>query len=115
MKTIGVGNFTVTETMRKYVNDVLDTERISYGPYSRQFEKEFADLHGCRYGVLSNSGTSSLHVALQTLKELHSWKDGDEVIVPAVTFVATVNIVLHNRLTPVLVDVEREGDWGDWK
>ncbi len=63
-------------------------------------------MHGCKYGILSNSGTSSLHVALQALKEIHDWEDGDEVIVPAVTFIATVNVVLHNRMTPVFVDVE---------
>lgn len=103
---IGVGTFRTTERMRTYVNDVLDTGRISYGPYSRAFEQQFATLHGCRFAVLSNSGTSSLHVALQTLKELHGWADGDEVLVPAVTFVATVNVILHCRLTPVLVDVE---------
>src|SRR3712207_6174410 len=71
----------------------------------RRFEQEFAELHGCRFGVMSNSGTSSLQVALQALKERHGWEDGDEVIVPAVTFVATSNIVLHNRMTPVFVDV----------
>ena len=63
-------------------------------------------MHGCRFGVLSNSGTSALHVAVAALKEIHGWADGDEVIVPAVTFVATINVVIHNNLTPVLVDVD---------
>jgi dTDP-4-amino-4,6-dideoxygalactose transaminase len=103
---IGVGTFETTEAMRENVNDVLDTGRLSYGPYSRKFEREFSDLHGCDFGILSNSGTSALHVAVQALKEVHGWNDGDEVIVPAVTFVATANVVLHNNLTPVLVDVD---------
>jgi dTDP-4-amino-4,6-dideoxygalactose transaminase len=106
MKKIGVGTFRASKEMRKNVNDVLDTGRLSYGPYSMQFEREFSDLHDCGFGILSNSGTSALHVALQALKEVHGWQDGDEVIVPAITFVATVNIVLHNNLTPVLVDVD---------
>lgn len=105
-RRIGVGDFRTTPTIRKYVNEVLDSGRLSYGPYSRRFEKQFSELHGCQFGILSNSGTSSLQVALQTLKELHGWQDGDEVIIPAITFVATVNVVLHNRLKPVLVDVE---------
>ena len=104
--TIGVGTFTVTDRMRSLINEVLDTGRISYGPMSREFERRFALIHESPFAVLSNSGTSSLHVALQALKELHGWQDGDEVIVPAVTFVATVNVVLHNRLTPVPVDVD---------
>lgn len=106
-----VGTFVATDEMRALVNQVLDSGRLSYGPLSRRFEKEFAHMHGCSYGVLSNSGTSSLHVALQAMKELYGWQDGDEVIVPALTFVATVNVVYHCRLTPVLVDVD--GDFYD--
>jgi len=101
-----LGGFVTDHLSRHYVNDVLDTGRLSYGPYSVSFENKFATLHGCQYGVLSNSGTSSLVVALQAAKEYYGWEDGDEVIVPALTFVATVNAILHNKLTPVLVDIE---------
>lgn len=105
-KAIGLGTFNATPETYILVNQVLRSGRLSYGPLSREFEQRFAALHGCKYGVLSNSGTSSLLVALQTLKELHGWQDGDEVIVPALTFVATVNVVLQLRLKPVLVDIE---------
>lgn len=108
MRQIGLGTFEATPKARQLVNSVLDSGRISYGPMSQEFERRFAEMHGCKYGVLSNSGTSSLLVALQTLKELHGWNDGDEVIVPALTFVATVNVVLQLRLKPVLVDVEAD-------
>lgn len=101
-----VGTFVATDEMKVLINQVLETGRLSYGPLSRQFEKEFSYRHGCAYGVLSNSGTSSLHVALQAMKELYGWQDGDEVIVPALTFVATVNVIYHCNLTPVLVDIE---------
>ena len=107
-KTIGVGTWECSDKERKLVNEVLDSGRLSYGPMSKRFEAEFASVHDSDYAVLSNSGTSSLQVALQAMKEIHKWKDGDEVIVPAVTFVATANIVLHNRMTPVLVDVNPE-------
>ena len=106
--TIGVGTFNVTEKMRALVGEVLDTGRITYGPMSQEFERRFAKMHQAYFAVLSNSGTSSLQVALQTLKEIHHWRDGDEVIVPALTFVATVNVVLHNDLKPVLIDVDPE-------
>lgn len=106
MRHIGTGTVTISPLARQYVNDVLDKGWLSYGEYSRRFEQEFATLHGCKYGILSNSGTSSLLVALQAMKELHGWKEGDEVIVPALTFVATVNIVLQSGLKPVLVDAE---------
>jgi perosamine synthetase len=106
MRHIGIGTFKVTDKMRACVNDVLDDARLSYGWYSRALEHEFANLHECEYGVLSNSGTSSLQVALQALKEMRGWQDGDEVLIPAVTFVATANIVIHNRMKPVPVDVD---------
>lgn len=105
-RTIGVGTFTATVRTKELVLEALASGRISYGPLSRRVEAEVSRLHGRQFGVLSNSGTSSLQGALQALKELRGWQDGDEVIVPSVTFVATVNVVLHNRMVPVLVDVE---------
>lgn len=105
-RQVPVGSFVATPRMRELVNQVLDSGRISYGETSMAFERMFATAHDCRYGILSNSGTSSLHVAVQALKELYGWPDGAEVLVPASTFVATVNVVLHNNLTPVFVDIE---------
>jgi dTDP-4-amino-4,6-dideoxygalactose transaminase len=103
---IGVGTLTINERAKRLVLEALDNGRLSYGPLTQQFEAEFARRHGCRFAVMCNSGTSALQIALQAMKERHGWTDGDEVIVPAITFVATVNIVLHNRLQPVLVDVD---------
>jgi len=105
---IGVGTFSTSDKMRAYVNAVLDSGRLSYGEFSQRLEHRFAQLHNCEFAVLSNSGTSSLQVAIQALKEMRGWKDGDEIIVPAITFVASVNVILHNNMTPVLVDVERD-------
>lgn len=106
MDTMTLGTFVATDEMRALVNQVLDSGRLSYGPLCREFEKGFARAHGVSFGVLSNSGTSSLQVALQAMKELYGWQDGDEVIIPATTFVATANIVYHCKMTPVLVDVD---------
>ena len=103
---IGVGTMNISPRARALLNEVLDSNRLSYGPMTRAFEARFARAHGCRFGVLSNSGTSALLVALAALKELHGWADGDEVILPAVTFAGTANIVFHARMRPVLVDVD---------
>lgn len=102
---VSVGDLRIGPKERSYVNEVLDSSRLSYGPFSQRFESLFASLHDCKYAVFCNSGTSALHIALAALKERHGWQDGDEVIVPAVTFIATSNIVLHNHMTPVFVDV----------
>jgi len=105
-KPITVGHFAFTPKARRYVREIMKSGRLSYGPFSQRFEAEFARLHNCAFAAFMNSGTSALHVALQAMKEQGGWKDGDEVIVPAQTFVATVNIVIHNRLKPVFVDVD---------
>ena len=106
--SVGVGTLRVGPRGRRYVQEALLANRLSYGPFTRRFEALFARLHGCRHAAFCNSGTSALHVALQALKEKYRWKDGDEVLVPAVSFVATANVVLHNRLSPVFVDVRQD-------
>jgi perosamine synthetase len=106
--SIGVGTLQLNDKSKKNVMTVLESNRLSYGPFSKRFESEFSNIHGCKYGVLSNSGTSSLQVALAALKEKFGWADGDEVLVPAVTFIATSNIVIHNNMKPVFVDVEKD-------
>jgi len=103
---LGVGTLTLGASERRNVMEALRNKRLSYGPFSQRFEREFAALHDSRFAVFSNSGTSALHIALAALKERHGWKDGDEVLVPSVTFVATANVVLHNGMTPVFVDVD---------
>lgn len=102
----GLGDFKTTQKIEAYILDVLKTGRLSYGPYISRFEKAFAGLHGARFGIMTNSGTSALLVALQTLKIHHGWENDDEVIIPATTFIATANIVVHSRMKPVFVDVE---------
>jgi dTDP-4-amino-4,6-dideoxygalactose transaminase len=88
------------------VNDALNSNRLSTGKYIHAFESEFARRHDCGYAVMCNSGTSALHIAVAVLKETQGWHDGDEILVPAVTFIATSNVVLHNHLKPVFVDVD---------
>ncbi|MHC4213352.1 MAG: DegT/DnrJ/EryC1/StrS family aminotransferase [Planctomycetota bacterium] len=103
---ITLGDWNATDLTREKINDVLDRGRLTYGPVQQEFERRFARLHNCKHAILSNSGTSSLQVAIQAMKIMYRWNDWDEVIVPATTFVATVNAILHNNLTPVLVDVD---------
>ncbi len=105
-KQIGVGGLRLGLREKWEVLKVLNSNRLSYGPYSEKFEKDFASLHDCRYASFCNSGTSALHIALAALKEKYGWSDGDEVLVPAITFIATSNVVLHNNMRPIFVDVD---------
>jgi dTDP-4-amino-4,6-dideoxygalactose transaminase len=90
---------------KAYLAQVIDSNRLSYGPFSQRFESLFAQLHDCKFAIFCNSGTSALHLAVAALKEVHGWQDGDEILVPAVTFIATSNVILHNHMRPVFVDV----------
>src|SRR5215471_15975914 len=83
---IGVGGLVLTEREKRLVNQVLDSGRLTYGPMTKEFEEKFARRHDCTHALFVNSGTSALHLALQALKVRYGWSDGDEVIVPAVTF-----------------------------
>lgn len=105
-RQIGVGGFEISDRAKELVRDVLDSNRITSGPMMARLESEIAGLHGCRHGLMCNSGTSALQIALAALKETHGWGCGDEVLVPAVTFIATSNVVLYNDLKPVFVDVD---------
>ncbi len=76
----------------------------SKGPYVEKFEQEFRSFVGVRHGVAVSNGTVALHLALVAL----GVGPGDEVIVPDLTFAATINAVLYCGATPVIVDVDRE-------
>ena len=103
---IGVGTCELSPRVKEYVNKALDTNRLSYGPFTKTLEAEFAKAHNAKFAIFVNSGTSALRISLAALKEFYKWEDGDEVIIPSITFVSDVNVVTHNRLTPVFVDVD---------
>ncbi len=87
----------------KYVVECLETNWISsQGRFIPIFEKMISDYCGLKFGVAVSNGTVALHLALMTL----NIAEGDEVIVPDLTFGATINAVLQARATPVIVDVE---------
>lgn len=106
MKKIGVGYASITELEKQYVMDVLDNARLSQGKYVAEFEQKFSQAHGKKYGVMCNSGTTALQLALATLKEKDGWNKDTEVLVPAITFIATSNACLHEGLKVKFIDVD---------
>lgn len=103
---IEIGCLSLSQKAIRYVNEALKNNRLSYGPFMRRYESLFAKKHQAPYAIASNSGTDSLRVAVAALKEKYYWRDGDEVLVPATTFIATSNIVIQNNLKPVFVDID---------
>jgi perosamine synthetase len=93
------------EQEKKKLCECVDSTYVSTaGPFVPEFEERFAGYLGVPSAVAVQSGTAALHVALAEI----GIGPGDEVIVPALSFVASVNPVLYAGATPVLVDVDPE-------
>ena len=108
MRRIPVAKPLLDGNERKYVNDCLKTNWLSYGPYNRKFERAFAKYCGVRYAISCKSGTQALVLALRALDV----GPGDEVIVPTLTYASTAFAVNHVGARPVFVDSEsRTGNW----
>ena len=84
------------------VSDCLRSGWFTMGPKTFAFEERIAELTGSKYAVAVNSGTAALHLALCCAQI----GPGDEVIVPAMTFVATAEVVRYFGAKPVFVDIE---------
>jgi perosamine synthetase len=86
---------------KKYVNDCLDSNWISSkGKYVGEFEEKFAEYHRVKYAASVCNGTVALHLALVSL----GIGSEDEVIVPTLTYVASVNAITYAGATPVFAD-----------
>ena len=104
---IPFGTISVTERSKKIIGEVLEANRLSSGKYVREFEKKFAELVGTKEAVAVSTGTDAVALALAVLYD-YGAERGDDVIVPALSFVATGNAILQAGFTPVFVDVDRK-------
>ncbi len=88
----------------KYINEVLVSGETSStgGNFNNRFEKLFAEKVGAKFAVTFNSGTSTLHAALDALDV----KFGDEVIVPPITVISNFDVIIASNAVPVFVDVD---------
>jgi dTDP-4-amino-4,6-dideoxygalactose transaminase len=94
---------TIGGNAARYLNECLETNFVSsVGPFVERFEHEFAATVGSRYAVACANGTAAIHLALRVLDV----RAGDEVFVPSLTFVASVNPIAYVGATPVLIDSE---------
>lgn len=101
MQSIPVYQPLLSHNEKKYVNDCLDSGWISSkGKYVSLFETAFSSYIGTSYCSSVCNGTVALHLALVAL----GVKEGDEVIVPTLTYIASVNAIVYTGATPVFVD-----------
>jgi len=92
------------EEMIEAVTRVIDSGWFVRGAEVDNFEQEFADFCGTKYCVGVGNGLDALSLVLRAWKEMGLIQEGDEVIVPANTYIATVLAVTGNNLKPILVD-----------
>lgn len=97
-------NTHISSEAKEYVNRVLDTTFISAGKIAEQFEKELERILKLHRVVTVNSGTSALHLGL----DVAGINQGDEVIIPAQTFISTGLSVLMQKAVPVFADIQAE-------
>jgi perosamine synthetase len=91
----------------KYIKECLDTNWVSYaGPFVDRFEQELAAKVGAKHAVATASGTAALHICLLLAGVGHD----DEVVMPAVTFVAPANAIRYCGAWPALIDISPK-DW----
>ena len=91
--------------LEELVNFIRTTSRFTQFVKVRAFEEAWSCWQSCRYSVFVNSGSSANLIMLSIMKQTRGWTDGDEVLVPAVTWVTNVTPVMQCGLRPVFVDV----------
>lgn len=86
----------------KYIKDVLNSGWLTTGKVSRNFENQFKNYIGAKHAIAVNSCTSALHLALEAI----GVEENDNVIVPALTFTASAEVVRYFKAKPIIVDVD---------
>lgn len=100
------GTVSITEKAKKLIDVAIAEKWLTKGKYVKEFEEKFAATFGVKYGIAVSSGTDADAIACAVLYDFGA-KRGDEIIIPALTFVATGNAVLQAGFKPVFVDVNR--------
>jgi dTDP-4-amino-4,6-dideoxygalactose transaminase len=104
-RRVTFGTIWIPDLAKKLINEALESGRVSSGRLVRQFENRFAELAGVPAAVAVSSGTDADVLAMAVLYD-YGAQPGDEIIVPALSFVATGNAVFHAGFTPVFVDID---------
>lgn len=100
------GTVSLTAKAVELINKALQAKWLTRGKYVQEFEEKFAQTFGVKEAVAVSSGTDADAIACAVLYDFGA-RRGDEIIVPALTFVASANAILQAGFNPVFVDVDR--------
>jgi dTDP-4-amino-4,6-dideoxygalactose transaminase len=92
------------DELKRVAAEVIDSGWFLQGERVKAFEQQFSDFIGVEHTVTCANGLDALRLILRAYMELGFMKEGDEVIAPANTFIATILAITDNRLKPVLVE-----------
>lgn len=102
IKKIPYGRQSINDDDIAAVVEVLKSDWLTTGPAVNQFEESLCQLTGAKHAVAVTNGTAALHAGIAALE----LPPGSEIIVPAITFVASANAAVYNDCKPVFVDIE---------
>ena len=102
----------ITQSFEPYLSEsvqsVIKSGWFVLGNHVKAFERNFAEFCGTRHCVGVGNGLDALKVILMAYKQLYHWDNGDEVIVPAHTFIASAESIVQSQLKPVFCDVSKD-------
>jgi dTDP-4-amino-4,6-dideoxygalactose transaminase len=102
---INFGDLIIGDIAKDRIKKALDKNWVTEGKNVKEFQDKFAKQFGYKHAIATSSGTDACLASLASLYEFGA-KRGDEIIVPATTFVATANAVLAAGFVPKFVDIE---------
>jgi len=106
-KKIEFGELKIGDVAKQHLLEVVDTNWASYGPKAMEFEKQWGELFDYKYNLSTSSGTDAVIQCCLSLYNLGA-EIGDEIITPALSFIATSNAIRAAGFTPKFVDIEKE-------
>ena len=101
-------NILTKEDLKNLVDYLYSTNRYTQFTQVKKFEEDYSKWQGCKHSVYVNSGSSANLILISALKQRYGWKEGDEIIVPPVTWVTNISPIMQCGLVPVFVDINLE-------
>jgi len=86
----------------KYINETIDKKFFMLGPYIKKFEKKLSQITKSKYVISTNTGSSALHISLKLI----DIKRDDEILIPTLHYISSVNSTIYCGATPHFVDIE---------